>query len=83
MSKKVSSRDPRERFVDLANKRVTKAIKDLRLVGNLSNRRTYKFEDEDARKILRALQREMDTLKVRFRGDDGDGASIFSLSEEG
>lgn len=30
-------RDARERFVELANKRVTKTIKDLRLVGNLSN----------------------------------------------
>ena len=28
-------RDSRDKFVELANKRVTRVIKDLRLVGNL------------------------------------------------
>ena len=77
--KKNIERDPRARFVGLANKRVAKAIKDLRLVGNLANRRSYKYEDTDAKKIIRALQKELDILKSRFRGDDGDDGSIFSL----
>lgn len=72
-------RDPRERFVELANKRVTRTIKDLRLIGNLANRRAYSYEDADAKKIIRALQRELDVLKARFRGDDGDDDSVFSL----
>jgi hypothetical protein len=73
------ARDARERFVELANKRVTKTIKDLRLVGNLANRRSYTYDDADAKNIIRALQRELDVLKARFRGDDADGDSIFSL----
>lgn len=72
-------RDAREKFVELANKRVTNTIKGLRLIGNLSNRRAYKYDDADAKKIIRALQRELDVLKARFRGDDGDDDSIFSL----
>ena len=76
---KDSPRDARQRFVELANKRVTKTIKDLRLVGNLANRRSYTYEEADAKKIIRALQRELDVLKARFRGDDTDGDSIFSL----
>lgn len=72
-------RDARERFVGLANKRVTKTIKDMRLVGNLANRRVYKYEDSDAKKIVRALQQELDVLKARFRGDQGDDDAIFSL----
>lgn len=72
-------RDPREKFIELANKRVTKTIKDLRLVGNLSNRRIYQYTDEDAKKILKALQKEMDTLRVRFRGEAGDDDSVFTL----
>ena len=72
-------RDPREKFVELANKRVTKAIKDLRLVGNLANRRAYKYTENDAKKIVRSLQRELDVLKARFRGDEGDEDSIFTL----
>jgi hypothetical protein len=72
-------RDPRERFVDLANKRVTNAIRQLRLVGNLANRRAYSYTEADAKKIVRVLQQEVNVLKARFRGDDGDDGSIFSL----
>lgn len=72
-------RDAREKFVELANKRVTRAIKDLRLVGNLANKRNYKYDEADAKKVIRALQREMDAVKARFRGDDGDEDSVFSL----
>ena len=73
------ARDARERFVELATKRVTRTIKDLRLVGNLANRRSYTYDEADAKKIIRVLQRELDVLKARFRGDDTDGDSIFSL----
>jgi hypothetical protein len=72
-------RDSRDKFVELANKRVTRTIKDLRLIGNLANRRAYTYDENDAKKIVRALQREVDILKARFRGDDGDDGSIFSL----
>jgi len=74
-----TTRDPRERFVDLANKRVTNAIRQIRLVGNLANRRAYNYTDADAKKIVRVLQQEVNVLKARFRGDDGDDGSIFSL----
>ena len=76
---KAKARDPRERFTDLANKRVTTAIKQLRLVGNLANRKNYSYEIEDGRKIIKALQRELDDLKARFKGEEHDGDTIFSL----
>jgi hypothetical protein len=72
-------RDPREKFVELANKRVTKTIKDLRLIGNLANRRAYTYTDNDSKKITRALQRELDLVKGRFKGDQSDDDSIFNL----
>lgn len=74
-----SPRDARMRFTELARKRVTRTIKDLRLVGNLANRKSYTYDDADAKKIIRALQRELDVVKSRFRGDKIDGDSIFSL----
>lgn len=72
-------RDKRAKFIELANNRVNRTIKDLRLVGNLSNRASYEYTEEDARKILRALQRELDDLKLRFRGEDQNDDSLFSL----
>lgn len=75
----VAKRNPRERFVDLANKRVTSAILQLRLVGNLANRKNYEYDTDDAKKIIRALQRELDSVKTRFKGEDSDDSSIFSI----
>lgn len=78
-AKNTKERDARDRFVDLANKRVTRAIKDLRLIGNLANKRSYEYDDNDAKKIIRALQRELEVLKARFHGDSSEDGSIFSL----
>ena len=59
-------RDKRAKFVQLANQRVTKALDQIRLVGNLSNRAAYDFSDEDTKKIVKALQRAVDSTKARF-----------------
>ena len=56
----------RDKFVVLAERRVEKAIKALRLVGNLSNRTNYKYEDNDAEKIVKTLSKELADLKARF-----------------
>jgi hypothetical protein len=56
----------RRKFVDLATKRVRRAIKDLRLIGNLSNRSNYVYTDEDAKKIYRTLMVELNNMKARF-----------------
>ena len=72
-------RDKRQKFVDLANRRVNAATKCLRLIGNLGNRSNYDYTEDDVRKITRALQRELDGLKVRF-GESGPGSeTAFKL----
>ncbi len=72
-------RDKRSKFVELANKRVNRAIKDIRLVGNLSNRAAYEFGDEDTKKIVKALQREVESLRQRFSGTSDEADKAFSL----
>jgi ABC-type Fe3+-hydroxamate transport system substrate-binding protein len=72
-------RDKRAKFVELANKRVNKAIAQLRLVGNLSNKSAYEFIDDDARKIIKALQKEIDTLKAKFSDGVGNDGNDFQL----
>lgn len=56
----------RKRFVELANKRVSRALKSIQLIGNLSNRSNYDFTEDDVVKILRALQEELSACKKRF-----------------
>jgi len=72
-------RDKRKKFIQLAEARVTRAIGQLRLVGNLSNRSAYDFNEGDVRRIFRALQKELDAAKARFGGDDGGSDSTFRL----
>lgn len=56
----------RKKFVDLATKRVRRTIKDIRLIGNLSNRSNYVYSDEDVRKIHKTLLTEITNMKARF-----------------
>jgi len=72
-------RDKRGKFVQLANARVNRAIKDLRLIGNLSNRSAYEYTDDDVRKIARVLQRELDLMKARFAGTKESRAAEFAI----
>ena len=69
----------RERFVTLAEKRVVKAIKDLRLIGNLSNRSNYSYTDKAVRKIINALNKEIKALKRRFENDKRTEDVTFKL----
>jgi mitochondrial fission protein ELM1 len=60
-------RNKRERFVELGEARVRKATQMLRLIGNLSNTSNYDYSQEDAQKILSALDNEMKLLRVKFQ----------------
>jgi hypothetical protein len=72
-------RNKRLKFVELADKRVNRAIKDLRLIGNLSNRAAYEYSDKDVKAIVRALQKEVDAVRSRFGGPGEAGDSEFRL----
>lgn len=72
-------RDKRQKFVDLAEARVNKALKDIQLVGNLSNRSAYDFTDADIRKIFSALQKGIETAKARFSRESESAGGEFRL----
>lgn len=69
----------RERFVELAEKRVTRAIKDLNLIGNLSNKSNYSYSEEDVDIIIKTLQKELNRTKERFHSNIYNGNKIFKL----
>lgn len=56
-----------QKFERLAEKRVSDAIKKLRLIGNLSNKNNYSYTDDHVKQLLEALEAEMRILKGRFR----------------
>lgn len=71
--------DKRDKFLELANNRVNRAIKDIRLIGNLSNRSAYDFSEEDVRKIFKALQREIEIARSRYGENGSRSDSDFKL----
>ncbi|MEB0056712.1 hypothetical protein [Variovorax sp. LG9.2] len=60
-------RDKRDRFVELAQARVTKAAQTIRLIGNLSNQNNYAYSEDDAQKILTTLDGEVKLLRAKFQ----------------
>jgi hypothetical protein len=71
--------DRRQKFVELAQKRVNRALKDIALIGNLSNRSNYSYTDQDVKKILAALRKAVDDMKARFDRNAGGSEGHFKL----
>jgi hypothetical protein len=69
----------RERFVDLAQKRVNKTVNDIRLIGNLSNKTNYAYTDEDVKKIYSALKSALDDMKAKFEIKSSEEKESFKL----
>lgn len=70
----------REKFIKLASARVSKALKDIQLIGNLSNRSNYDYTDEDITKIFKALNEGILACRKRFEISNKKGdATKFTL----
>lgn len=58
--------EKRAKFLNLAEKRVTKTIRSIRLIGNLSNRSSYDYNEAEVHKIITALEDEIRKVKLKF-----------------
>lgn len=74
-------RNRRERFVALAEARTDKALKAIRLLGNLSNRSNYEYTEADVVQITRALETELKLLKSRFADASAGRERTFRLEK--
>lgn len=57
----------RDKFKELAEKRVNNALKNIQLIGNLSNTNNYDYNKEDVTKIFKTLKEELQTAEARFK----------------
>lgn len=69
----------REKFVGLAEKRTANAIKQIKLIGNLSNKGNYEYSESDISKIYRTLYRELKLMKERFASGGKGEDEVFKL----
>jgi len=76
---KSSKAAKREKFVKLAESRTVNAIKAIRIIGKLGNRNAYDYDDADVRKIVKALNDEIEALKNRMKTTKSSDGVDFKL----
>lgn len=59
----------RDKFTRLAESRMNNALKQIQLLGNLSNTSAYDYTTEDVDKMLKTLRKAVNELEVTFKGD--------------
>ena len=57
----------RQKFVKLAEGRTVNAIKAIRTIGKLGNPNAYEYDEDDVKKIAKALIDEIEAMKTRMR----------------
>ena len=55
-----------DKFKELARSRVNRAINMIRLIANLGNKAHYDYTSDQARKVVSALQAEVNNVKTKF-----------------
>jgi len=58
--------DREEKFKSLATIRTNKTIKQIRLIGNLSDKSNYKYNKKQIDAIINAIDSEFTKMKERF-----------------
>ena len=71
--------EKRKKFVKLAEGRTMAALMAIRKIGNLSNRRSYDFDDADIKKIIKALREALNETEKKFDPASGPGGKTFKL----
>ena len=72
----------RDKFVQLAEKRVNNTLNNLRLIGNLSSKASYEYAQRDVDQIFRALSKALAETKSKFQSGGEGGGSTFRLNDE-
>jgi hypothetical protein len=75
----MSETEKRKRFVRLAEGRTQAALTAIRKIGNLSNRRSYQWDEADVRKIMKALREAIGEAERKFDPNGSAGHKSFKL----
>ena len=59
--------EKKNKFRKLAEKRVNNTLKQIQLIGNLSNTRAYSYDEEEVKKIFKTLREELNIIEAKFK----------------
>jgi ribosomal protein L7/L12 len=74
-----AARDKRTKFVELAQSRTINAIRAIRVIGKLANKSHYDYTDADVKRIVQALNKEVDAVKARLAEKGAKSEVEFQL----
>ena len=57
----------KDKFKRIANLRVNNTLKQIELIGNLSNQSLYEYSSDDLKKILGTLNEKIKEVESRFK----------------
>ena len=80
MPEKLTPKNNSEHFIELANKRVPKALKALELVGNLANKSNYTYSKSQSDQIKKALRDKVNDVCRKFDSQNKKN-NYFELKE--
>jgi hypothetical protein len=68
-----------DKFRSIAERRVSNILKQVRLVGNLSNHASYDYTPEQINKIFKTIRAEVDATEDRFTRTSRPHVAEFTL----
>ena len=71
--------EKKERFKSIAEKRVNNAIRVIKSIGNLSNKRNYSYDEKQVRKIISALRSTVKEVETAFLVPEKKSSGRFKL----
>ena len=76
MAKSTTKRD---RFKNVAGRRVQKVLDDIDSLSKCANKSTYEYSDEEVRKMFRAINEKLTLLKAAFNSNTKAGKQTFEF----
>lgn len=73
------TRSPKERFKELAEKRMDKALKAINSVTKLSDRKNYQYDEAQVSQMIEALDAAIEELKNEYSRGTKNRASTFEF----
>jgi hypothetical protein len=69
----------KDRFKNVAGRRVQKVLDDLESLSKCANKSTYEYSDEEVRKMMRAIREKVKFLDVAFNSGAKSGKQTFEF----
>lgn len=69
----------RERFLNVAGRRVQKVLDDIESLSKCANKSTYEYTDEEVSKMMKAVREKIKQLDAAFSANSKSGKQTFEF----